>query len=156
MKVNIIDMLFSARESGYAIGAFNIVDPLTANAIALAAESSASPVIIQTSVKTVQFFGAEQLGAYLHKVAESVRVPVAVHLDHCMDIELIKRCLDSGWSSVMFGSSHMSLAENIRLTSIVKAFFEVRASVEGELGKIGGEEDGIGYEGMESVGTNLG
>ena len=142
--VNLSDMLSKARQSKYAVGAFNIVDPLTAEAVIKAAESRESPVIIQTSVKTVQLYGYGPIAATVRELAEKSSVPVALHLDHCKDIEVIRQCVEAGWSSVMIDASSMSFEDNVRSTiEVVKMAGPHNITVEGELGAIVGVEDDI-------------
>ncbi len=142
--VNMRDMLTKAKMGGYAIGAFNIVDPMTTAAVIRAADALNSPVIIQTSVKTVKLYGATPLAAYIKTLAEDVPIPVALHLDHCKDLSVIQECLDAGWSSVMIDASSLPFEENVRLTTqVVGMARDLDVTVEGELGAIVGVEDDI-------------
>ena len=142
--VNLSDMLSKARQEKYAVGAFNIVDPMTTEAVITAAESNESPAIIQTSVKTVKLYGCEPIAATVKELAEKSSVPVALHLDHCKDVEVIKKCIEAGWSSVMIDASSMSFEENVRLTiEVVNMAGPHNITVEGELGAIVGVEDDI-------------
>jgi fructose-bisphosphate aldolase class II len=100
--VNMETILEKARENQYAVGAFNIVNYLTAKAAVEAAEELGQPIILQTSVKTVKAFGIEEMMSYLKPIAEQAKVEVAVHLDHSTDVEFTKACIDGGWSSVMY------------------------------------------------------
>ncbi len=141
---NMKDMLLRARDGRYAVGAFNIVDAMTAEAVVLAAQAANSPVIIQTSTKTVKLYGAKPLADTVIDLAGRVGVPVALHLDHCKDIELIVECIDAGWSSVMIDASSLPFAENVSLTKQVVDLAKPRGvTVEGELGAIVGVEDDI-------------
>lgn len=141
---NLKDMLSAARAGKYAVGAFNIVDAMTAEAVVLAADEAKAPVIIQTSAKTVKLYGAVPLATTVRYLAERVSVPVAMHLDHCKDIDLISECIDAGWSSVMIDASSMPFEENLRLTRQVVDMARPRGvTVEGELGAIVGVEDDI-------------
>ena len=112
-----------------------------AMAVTEAAEEKKSPVILMgLAVDLVGDRLSYWLG-YLRRIAEAASVPVAVHLDHAVDIPFIKRCIDGGFSSVMFDGSMLPLEENLRKTSEVVAYahrFDV--SVEAELGHVG---DGI-------------
>lgn len=142
--VNMRDMLAKAKMGGYAIGAFNIVDPMTTEAVIRAADALNSPVIVQTSVKTVKLYGADSLAACVKILAEDVPTPVALHLDHCKDMEVIHDCLDAGWSSVMIDASSLPFEENLRLTTqVVEMARDLDVTVEGELGAIVGVEDDI-------------
>jgi len=135
-------MLASARRLGYAVGAFNIVDYNSARAVVRAAEELRAPVILQTSVKTVKFWGAPTIGSWLRELAATSPVPVAVHLDHCTTLEVIVQCIAAGWTSVMIDASDKPFEENLALTKKVLEITEsVGVGVEAELGAIGGVED---------------
>lgn len=149
--VNMYDMLLKAKQERYAVGAFNIVDPMTAQAVVQAAEAKRSPVIIQTSVKTVELYGCACLAAMVKALAEKAIVPVALHLDHCKNLELIRSCIEAGWSSVMIDASSFPFEENIRMTEeVVKIARPKDVTVEGELGAIVGVEDDIHVKEQES------
>ena len=135
-------MLSEARKGGYAVGAFNIVNYLTARAVVDAAEDLECPVILQTSVKTVKQIGVKQMISYLKPLCEMAKVDVAVHLDHCTDKDFAKECMDAGWSSIMFDGSKTPLDKNIEDTLDVKAHIAGRdITLEGEVGSIVGVED---------------
>lgn len=78
----------------------------------------------------------------MKEIAGDSPVPVVLHLDHCKDIELIKQCIDTGWTSVMIDASSLPFEENLALTRKVVQLAEATGvSVEAELGEIGGVED---------------
>jgi ketose-bisphosphate aldolase len=142
--VNTGDMLLKARKEKYVVGAFNMVDYTTMSAIVNAASEKKSPVIIQTSQKTVIHMGYKILPLMIKNLAEPAGVPVSMILDHGTDIEIIKNCINSGWSSVMVDGSSKPFEENIAFTkAIVDIAHEKGVTVEGELGHIGGIEDHI-------------
>jgi len=142
--VNMREMLGRARDGGYAVGAFNIVDPMTAQGVVRAAEAKRAPVIIQTSAKTVELLGTGCLSAMVRELAEKAAVPVALHLDHCKNMDLIGACIRAGWSSVMVDASSLPFEENVRMTREVVALARpLDITVEGELGAIVGVEDDI-------------
>lgn len=137
-------MLVRAKQGGYAVGAFNIVNYLTTRSAIRTAEEMESPIILQTSVSTVKQFGVSELADMLEVLRKNARVPVATHLDHCTDPELAKACVDSGWDAVMIDISARPFAENIRVTKEVQEYAHRHGvCVEGELGIIGGVEDNI-------------
>ena len=124
-----------------------MVNDLTMEAVLAAAVEQRSPVIIQTSVKTVQSIGLDLLFAMWREMTAGIEVPVCLHLDHCPDRALISDCLRKGWNSVLFDGSRLPVAENQRQTVDVVA--EARAygaHVEGEIEAITGVEDGIGSD----------
>lgn len=142
--VNLRQLLPTAEKARYAIGAFNIFNHQTMRAVIAACEETASPVIIQTSVKTVKQFGITEMMDFMAPLACKAKVPVAIHLDHCTDVAFAKACIDAGWSSIMIDGSHHPLEENIRMTrEIVDYAADKGVSVEGELGAIVGVEDDI-------------
>ena len=96
--VNTLDLVTAARGKGYAVPAINIVDPLTIKAVVEAADSVGSPVILQTSVKTVKSAGPGVLHFAAKDAAENASVGVSLHLDHCPDREVITLAIEHGWS----------------------------------------------------------
>ena len=140
--VSMLSMLKKASREKYAVGAFNIVNELTARAAIQAAEELCSPLILQTSVATVKQFGIRGLIQLLKPMAERAQVPVAIHLDHCTDEKLVMDAIDAGWSSVMFDGSKLSFEENCRITRRVVEYAAGRdVTTEGEVGAIVGVED---------------
>ncbi len=142
--VNMTDMLKDAQQRHYAVGAFNIVNFQTARAVLESAERLNSPVILQTSVSTVEAIGQVPLIAFLRQLGSQVNVPVAIHLDHCTKLDFALQCADLGWTSVMVDFSKKSFVENMKNTKIaVDHCHAIGVSVEGELGAIFGVEDNI-------------
>lgn len=140
----IVEPAFEAR---YGVPAINIFNDLTLEAVLAGAEKAQSPVIIQTSVKTVKSIGAEVLAAMFRAMTASTTVPVTLHLDHCPSVEVVKLCLENGWNSVLFDGSSLPPEENLRLTTEVVAMARaVGAQVEGELEAITGVEDDHGSD----------
>jgi ketose-bisphosphate aldolase len=140
----IVDRAFRDR---YGVPAINVVNDLTMEAVLAAAVEQRSPLIVQTSVKTVQSIGLDLLYAMWREMTAGIEVPVALHLDHCPDREVLSACLRRGWNSVLFDGSRLPVAENLRQTVDVVA--EARgygAHVEGEIEAITGVEDGIGSD----------
>jgi len=135
-------MLRKARDGRYAVGAFNLVDYASALAIVRAAEELDAPVIVQTSVKTVRFWGCAAIVAWMREMAGNSPVPVALHLDHCKDLDVIAQCIAAGWTSVMIDASAKPFEENLAVTRKVAEMADAAGvSVEAELGEIGGVED---------------
>ena len=141
------EMLDRAFAERYGIAAINVVNDLTLEAVLAAAVDQHSPVIIQTSVKTVRAAGMDLLFAMWRELTAGIDVPVSLHLDHCPDREFISDCLRKGWNSVLFDASALPVEENMRQT--VEVVAEARsygAHVEGEIEAITGVEDGIGSD----------
>jgi len=141
---NMREMLREARAGRYGVGAFNILDYNSMRAVVDAAAELRAPVIIQTSVKTVVFWGYEPIIRWYRQLADAVSVPVAIHLDHCKDLEVIRQCIEHGWTSVMIDASSKPFAENLALTQQVAEMAGPKdITVEAEMGAIVGVEDDI-------------
>lgn len=142
--VNPLKMLEDARSGGYCVGAFNLVDFLTMKAIVEAAETQRAPVILQTSSASVKQLGIKALVAMAHLVADSSPVPVALHLDHGTDREVIRQAIRGGYTAVMIDGSKYPLEENIaRTRDVVEEAHAHGVAVEGEIGIVAGVEDDI-------------
>lgn len=137
-------ILNRANRGRYAVGAFNINNMEFLQAIVNAAEKLKSPVIIATSEGAIKYAGLCLLKNMVYCAAENAKVPVALHLDHGRDMALIKRCISSGWTSVMIDASHLEFEDNIRMTrKVVQMAHRKGVSVEAELGTIGGVEEKV-------------
>lgn len=142
--VNTAEMLQKARKGGYCVGAFNIVDYLTLEAVVRAAEKKNAPVIVQTSPGTVRRYGPKTLVAMTRSLAESGPVPVSLHLDHGKDREMIHESILAGYSSVMIDASEFPFEENVRLTKdVVDEAHRYGIAVEGEIGIVSGVEEEV-------------
>jgi fructose-bisphosphate aldolase class II len=154
-----MDILERAFAERYGVAAFNIVNDLTLEAVLATASELGSPVIVQTSVKTVRSIGSNVLFAMWREGTAKIDVPVSLHLDHCPDRSVITECLQTGWNSVLFDGSRLAVEENKRQTAeVVLEAREYGAHVEGEIEPITGVEDGIGSEadaGQESLAVAL-
>lgn len=127
----IVDRAFEGR---YGVAAINVVNDLTLEAVIAGAEALRAPLIVQTSVKTVQAAGVDVFFAMWSAMTRQVSVPVALHLDHCPDRALISLCLKAGWNSVLFDGSKLTVEENKRqCTEIVAEARAYGALVEGEI-----------------------
>jgi len=145
--VSLPEILSPAFEQRYGVVAFNAVDDVTMDGLIRAAETVRSPLIIQTSVKTIKFWGAGMVRDLFATLAGRATVPVTLHLDHCPDPEIARECLRLGWNSVLFDGSGLSYEENFRITrEIAKLAAGYGAHVEGELVTVAGVEDGVGDE----------
>ena len=142
--VNPYDVLHAARKGCYYFGAFNLVDYLTTKAIVEAAENRCAPVMLQTSSGVVERFGIGELVGMAKLAAAGSAVPVALHLDHGKDREIISEAIRLGYNSVMIDGSHLPFEENVRLTAdVVEQAHAHGVSVEGEIGIVAGVEDDI-------------
>lgn len=145
--VSLPEVMGPAFAGHYGVAAFNTVDDITMDGVIRAAEAARSPLIIQISVKTVHFWGAEVIAHMFRDMAGRVSVPVTLHLDHCPDPAVAERCLEAGFNSVLFDGSGLSYDENFAHTKAIAALArETGASVEGELVTVAGVEDGVGSD----------
>jgi ketose-bisphosphate aldolase len=145
--VPLTDILSDAFAQRYGVPAINVFDDLTLEAVLAAAVDNSSPLIVQTSVKTVKSVGSDVLRAMWTSMTAGIEVPVTLHLDHCPEREVITECLERGWNSVLFDASRLPVEENTRQT--VEVVAEARrhgAHVEGEIESITGVEDGVGSD----------
>ena len=141
------EILSAAYRDRYGVAAINIVNDLTLEAVLAAATEQRAPLIVQTSVKTVRSIGYDVLYGMWTTMTADVPVPVALHLDHCPDREVISRCLKTGWNSVLFDASRMPIEENQRQTvEVVSEAKRYGAQVEGEVESITGVEDDVGSD----------
>ncbi|SDC67963.1 tagatose 1,6-diphosphate aldolase GatY/KbaY [Paenibacillus sp. UNCCL117] len=137
-------LLEAARAGGYGVGAFNVHTLEMLQAVVEAAEETKSPLILQSTVGTVRHLGADYLAAAATAAANRSSVPIALHLDHCTEFELIVQCIRAGYTSVMIDASMHPFDENVRQTrKVVEIARAAGVNVEAELGKVGGVEDDI-------------
>lgn len=139
------ELLIKAKAEKYAVGAFNIVDYATLEAVVDAAEQERSPAIIQTSASsTVKYYGYKALVDMATNAAGKSEMPFALHLDHCKDLEMVFNCIDSGWTSVMYDGSSFAFEVNLENSKkVVEKAHAKGISVEGEIGAVWGVEDDI-------------
>ena len=157
--ISLKEILKPAFADRYGVPAINIFNDLTLEAVLAGAVQAKSPLIIQTSVKTVKSIGVEVLASMWRSMTDGIQIPVTLHLDHCPDREVITLCLKHGWNSVLFDASELPVEENQRQTiEVVKEAKQYGASVEGEIEAITGVEDGHGSDTLakrQSLETSL-
>ena len=146
MLVPAKEMLDKARAGKYAVGHFNINNLEWTKASLQTAQELKSPVILGVSEGAGKYMtGYKTIVGMVNGMLEelNITVPVALHLDHG-SYEGCLKCIEAGFSSVMFDGSHYPIAENVEKTSeLVKICHEKGMSIEAEVGAIGGEEDGV-------------
>ncbi len=142
---NAKEILLKATEEGYAVGAFNVTNIVQMEAVVETAVDRKAPLIIQTSVTPSKFLDRHVLVAVYRTLAESAPIPIAIHLDHCRDVDYCKQCADAGYTSIMMDASRQVFEENVRQTKAVCDYCHAvgNISVEGELGTVSGVEDQI-------------
>ena len=140
------EMLQKAKAGHYAVGQFNINNLEWTKAILLTAEECKSPVILGVSEGAGKYMaGYKTVVGMVNGMLEelNISVPVALHLDHG-SYEGAKKCIEAGFSSIMFDGSHLPFEENVEKTKeLVAICNEKGMSLEAEVGSIGGEEDGV-------------
>lgn len=146
MLVSAKDMLEKAKAGKYAVGQFNINNLEWTKAILLTAQELNSPVILGVSEGAGKYMtGYKTVVGMVNGMLEelNITVPVALHLDHG-SFEGCMKCIEAGFSSIMFDGSHYPIDENVAKTKeLVKITSEKGMSLEAEVGSIGGEEDGV-------------
>lgn len=146
MLVSAKEMLIKAAKEHYAVAQININNLEWTKAVLETAEELKSPVILGVSEGAGKYMGGHTTVAAMVRAMDEalgITVPVALHLDHGT-YEGAKKCIEAGYTSVMFDGSHFPLEENLeKTTEIVRLAHEHDISVEAEVGTIGGEEDGV-------------
>ena len=146
MLVSAKEMLQKAKAGKYAVGQFNINNLEWTKAILLTAQEMNSPVILGVSEGAGKYMcGYKTVVGMVNGMLDELKitVPVALHLDHG-SYEGAMKCIEAGFSSVMFDGSHYPIDENVaKTTELVKICNEKGLSLEAEVGAIGGEEDGV-------------
>nr|WP_298923420.1 class II fructose-bisphosphate aldolase [uncultured Allomuricauda sp.] len=146
MKNKLKTALSGLKAKNKSTFAFNLQNLYQLEACATVAKKGEVPIIIQFSERFLRFLDDKYGIDYILQKYRSDYT--YFHLDHCIDLEFIKYCVDSGFDSVMYDGSAFAIDENIKNTLIIKEYAEkVGCLVEGELGKVSGVEDGFGEEG---------
>ncbi|EGO63006.1 class II fructose-bisphosphate aldolase [Acetonema longum] len=141
--VTLREILQKTDQSDYGVGSFNVVSMEMVMGVIRAAEETFSPIILQTAEARLKHSPLNLIGPLMVEAACKAKVPVAVHLDHGSQLEIIKQALEIGFTSVMFDGSRLPLAVNITKTLEVARLAQgYGASVEAEIGRVGGSEDG--------------
>ncbi len=143
MVVSSARLMKRAEKENYAIPAFNIDNLESAMAVSEIMHEMRTPVIVQMIPRTLNYGGIAIYPAMMRELMADCPVDYALHLDHGNSLSLAKKCVAGGFSSVMFDGSLMPFEDNIKFTKEVTDFaLPMDVSVEGELGTIGGKEEG--------------
>lgn len=149
------EILLEAKKGRYAVPAFNIHNLETIQVVVDTASELGSPVILAGTPSTLDYAGGEYIVAIAETAAKKYNIPIAVHLDHFEKIDDIKRYLDLGFKSCMIDASHEVFEENIKLTKEVVSYaHRLGATVEAELGRLGGQEDDLSVDEKDSIYTD--
>lgn len=154
--VSMKEMLLKAKEGHYAVGQFNINNVEWVGAILDEVQELQAPVILGVSEGACKYMGGPNTVVGMVKgyiLDKGITVPVAIHLDHGSSVEVCKKMIDAGFTSVMIDASHFPLDENIAKTKEVVEYAHKRGdiSVEAELGRVGGQEEHVIAETMYAV-----
>lgn len=133
-----------ATKNKYAVGAFNVYDMESVQAVVKAAELERSPAIIATTEGAIEYAGHEFLAELIELATKKSKIQYSMHLDHGQDMNIIKNCITLGYTSVMIDASKYEFKKNIQIVKNVVALAHKKGvSVEAELGTIGGVEDSV-------------
>lgn len=142
--VTLREVLNDAVLGKYAVGSFNAADHSMAEAILEVSEELGLPVILSLAEVHFRYLHLESVVPYLRRRIEGLSTPAVLHLDHGLSLESIQRGLDLGFSSVMIDASSLPYEDNVALTTqVVNLARKYGASVEAELGQVGGGEGNL-------------
>ncbi|NOI65714.1 ketose 1,6-bisphosphate aldolase [Vibrio sp. 99-8-1] len=153
--ITLKEMLGVARQHRFAVGAFNAIDSHFIDGIFTAAEQNESPIILNVAEVHTRRIDLVDIATYVKHKANQAAIPVALNLDHGLTFETVEKALKAGFTSIMYDGSHLEYEENVKNTrTVVEMCKEYGASVEGELGAVGGDEGGaLNGEADESLYT---
>ena len=130
-----LNQLGITRETPWAVGHFNIHNQEFIRAVVQAAEQEQSPAILAVGMMSVKYMGLEPLISACQSISQETSVPIAVHLDHARDLDIVKEALELGINSVMFDGSSLDFDENVeKTTNVVQMAHDFGATAEGEIG----------------------
>lgn len=153
--INSKELLLHAQKNGYAVPAFNCHNLETIQVIVETANELRSPVIIAGTPGTFDYAGRDYIQSIVETAAKKYNIPIVLHLDHHTKIEDIEASLKLGTKSVMIDASHHSYDENITIVKkVVELAHKFDATVEAELGILGGQEDDLVVNEKDSKYTN--
>lgn len=137
-------LLLDAQAKGYAVAGFNVQNLEMLQGVVAAAEAERAPVILQFNPANVSHVGLEYAAAMGKVAAEGASAPVCLHLDHGVDYEQTAKAVRCGFTSVMYDGTMFSFGENLRVTAeVCRMAHGAGVSVEGEIGQMGGVEEGV-------------
>ena len=149
------DMLFKAQKEGFAIPAFNIHNLETLQVVVDTAVELKSPVILAGTPSTISYAGGDYIVGMASVAARRYRIPIAIHLDHFEKIDEIKYFVDLGFLSTMIDASHEEYNSNVNIVKqVVEYAHKFDATVEAELGRLGGQEDDLIVDEKDALYTN--
>jgi ketose-bisphosphate aldolase len=153
--VTLKEILAGTREGRYAVGGFNFNGYEDAQGMINGAVEKRSPIILMASLSACRYIGLKQTVGMIRGMAESVDIPVCLHLDHATDYDYIRAAVREGFTSVMVDASALDYETNIRDSRAIVDFAkQYHCSVEAELGKVGGKEDHVVVDDMSATFTD--
>jgi len=137
------------REDSWAVGHFNIHNQEFIRSVVRAAEQERSPAILAVGMMSIKYMGLAPLISSCQLIAKETDVPVAVHLDHARDLDIVRQALDLGINSVMFDGSSFGYEENVeKTTEVVRMAHDCGATAEGEIGIVPHGTDTVSEDDM--------
>lgn len=153
--VKMKELLDRAAAKNLGCGAFSIGNMEMIMGAVRAAEELNTPIILQIAEVRLPYSPLNYIGPTMVQAAKDSKVDIAVHLDHGMSFEVIQQALDLGFTSVMYDGSRLPFEENIANTAkVVEIASKYGATVEAELGLVGGSEDGKSDHGIRCTDPN--
>lgn len=143
MLVSSKKILDKANKEFYAVPHFNINNLEILQAILKGCRELNSPVIIATSEGGIEYAGMDYITSMVHTAAKKEKFPIALHVDHGKDLNIIKQAIKSGYTSVMYDGSSLPYKLNVSNTKKVKKWAGKKISVEAEIGVLAGVEDKV-------------
>jgi ketose-bisphosphate aldolase len=141
MLVTLNEVLPQARAQHYAVGAFDCMEDIMIRTILDAAEREQAPIILMALEHDLQDRGIQYISGLVHAVADAYRIPIVLHLDHAENLDIIRKAIDHGFTSVMFDGSQLPFQENIdRSREVVEIAHPQGVAVEAELGFVAGKD----------------
>ena len=149
------EMLIKAQKEGYAVPAFNIHNLETLQVVVETAAKLRSPLILAGTPSTLTYAGGDYIVSMAEAASKRYNIPIAIHLDHFEDVKEIKHYIDLGFRSAMIDASHCSYGDNIKIVKeVVEYAHKFDATVEAELGRLGGQEDDLVVDEKDAMYTN--
>lgn len=141
MLVTLNEVLPQARAQHYAVGAFDCMEDVMIRTILDTAEQEQAPIILMALEHDLQGLGMRYISGLVHAVADAYRIPIVLHLDHAENLDIIRKAIDHGFTSVMFDGSQSPFQENIdRSREVVEIAHHHGVAVEAELGFVAGKD----------------
>lgn len=152
MLVHIKELFTKEVRGKFAYPAFNTINLETTIGIIKAAEELNTPIILETSEGAIKYAGLETIFEMMASLAIKAKVPIALHMDHGKDMDQLKRGIELGYSSVMIDHSNLDIDQNIKDTKAMVEFAHKEGAwVQGEVGRIRGNEDWVSVADSESM-----